>query len=93
MRKLVLPLAVLCILAFSTETFARCGKCRTGPIKTVVQAQTTQGAVCGATCAIGKVVHAPRAIVRGVRSGVRRVAEHRKCRTVQRPRLFRRCCR
>jgi len=39
MRKLMVPLVMLCILVFSTETFAQCVTCRQGPVRRIVATQ------------------------------------------------------
>ena len=69
MRKLVLPLAVLCILAFSAEAFAaQCGTCRRGPARRIVAAQPLQktaGVVRGVGKGVGAAIKGTRCRIAG----------------------------
>jgi len=106
MRKLMLPLAVLCILAFSSEAFAQCGMCQRCPVRKIVASQPlrkTADVVRGVGKGVGAVVkiaavqplqktaNAVRGVGKGVGAVVKGVAGRVECR--QDRRQTRRCCR
>lgn len=83
MRKLMLPLAVLSILAFAAEAFAQCDgkKCRR-PVRKAIQVLPVQEAIGGVAKIVGKVAQARPA--RRAASIVSKVVQAKPARAVVR---------